>query len=488
MNKHSSILHSSLCIVHCALCILCCASAHGAAVDAMTTTPTVTMTSLSARQRYPWNGKVDIDFSFTCDNPDAFAFIQFKATYVNKAGVTCELPMKTFDEVTIPWCTNAGTYHVTWDSCADTPGLQITNLTYTVTANMAKYMVVDLSKGTSATADDPYPITYMEECPDPTRTDGGWTDEYRTTKMVFRLVQPGTYKKGWGTNVFTDWNCTPSYDVTLTRPFYLAIFECTQGQAKQITGQYMGGSSYGFAKGPNRDKRPEGNVSYNAWRGKGTDGYCWPNHGSAVDPASIIGLFRIRTGNDGGFDMPTEAEWEYCARAGYTDAWGGDGLTTGQGGTVATGPTSYNTNTLLTARARYKFNGGYIDDGTGKLTSPGYAYEGVDHGTAIVGSYEPNPWGFYDMQGNVRECTLDYFSSGNDRSDNIDPMGKVVPPTVTKTNEVVRCGRGGHWDTNARMCAFPTRNAGDAFKASYVINGCRFAWHFPYAPKLPPEE
>ena len=460
--------------------------AHGAAVDAMTDPPNVMVTSVAARQRQPWHGKVDIDFSFSCGNPDAFAFIQFGASYVDKNGATVDVPMKTFDQITLPWCTNAGTYRVTWDSCADVPGLQTDSLTYRVTANMAKYMVVDLSKGTSATADDPYPITYMEECPDPTRTDGGWTDEYRTTKMVFRLVQPGTYKKGWSINAFTDWNCAPAYDVTLTRPFYLAIFECTQGQAKQITGKYMGGSSYGFSKGPDRDKRPEGNVSYNVWRGKGTDGYCWPNHGSAVDPASIIGLFRIRTGNNGGFDMPTEAEWEYCARAGYTDAWGGDGLETSEFGTVAAGPTSNYTNTLLTTRARYKFNDGYIDDGNGNLTSPGYAYEGTDHGTAIVGSYEPNPWGFYDMQGNVRECTLDLFAKCT-ASDNVDPMGPAVEAGVD-TNNLIRCGRGGHWDTSAQMCAFPTRNKGDNFKASGTLQGCRFAWHFPYAPKLPPEE
>ena len=484
MKKQSSILHYSLCIVHCALCILCCASAHGAAVDAMTDPPSVMVSSLAARQRTPWNGKVDIDFSFVCDNPDAFAFIQFKATYIDKNGATNDVPMKTFDQITFPWCTNAGIYRVTWDSAVDVPGLQVENLTYTVTANMAKYMVVDLSKGTSATADDPYPITYMEECPDPTRTDGGWTDEYRTTKMVFRLVQPGTYKKGWNINAFPNWHCHPAYNVTITRPFYLAIFECTQGQAKQITGKYMGGSNE-FNKGPDRDKRPEGNVTYNAWRGKGTDGYCWPNHGSAVDPASIIGLFRIRTGNNDGFDMPTEAEWEYAARAGYTDAWGGDGLKTDEFGIMAAGPTSNSTNTLLTTRARYVYNGGYIDDGHGNLTFPGYAYEGTDHGTAIVGSYEPNPWGFYDMQGNVRECTLDLFDAGNDSTDKIDPMGKVVQPTVDNTNSVIRCARGGHWDQEAQCLAFPYRNASDKHRANYSIQGCRFAWHFPYAPKLP---
>ena len=206
-------------VVSAASALISCGLFASEAKDAMMNDPQVVMTSLSARQRYPWNGKVDIDFSFTSAIPEAFAFIQFKATYVDKAGATVEVPMKTFDQVTLPWCTNAGAYRVTWDSTADAPNLRVTNLQYTVTANMAKYMVIDLSKGASATAEDPYPITYMEECPDPTRDDGGWNDEYKTTKMVFRLVQPGTCKMGWGTNAFTDWNCTPTRMVTITRPY-----------------------------------------------------------------------------------------------------------------------------------------------------------------------------------------------------------------------------------------------------------------------------
>ena len=65
------------------------------ALDAMTNDVTVVMTSLSAKQRYPWNGKVDIDFTFTSTIPEAYAFINFKAEYVNAAGETVEVPMKT---------------------------------------------------------------------------------------------------------------------------------------------------------------------------------------------------------------------------------------------------------------------------------------------------------------------------------------------------------------------------------------------------------
>ncbi len=455
-----------------------------AAVDAMTQDVSVVVTSLSVRQRYPWNGKVDIDFTLESTIPEAFAFVRFAATCVNKSGETVDVPMRTFDHGASWFCASSGTYRVTWDSTADVPTLMATGLTYTATASLAKFMVVDLSKGTSATADDPYPITYMEECPDPTRDDGGWTDEYRKTKMVFRLVQPGKAKLGWGINAFTDWNCTPTHTVTFTRPFYLAIFECTQGQAKQINGSYISNSNYEFTKGPYRDVRPVCAAAYNVWRGKGTDGYCWPNHGSAVDPGSVIGLLRMRAGNNNGFDMPTESEWEYAARSGGidADAWGGDGLTTSQKGTTAPGPTSYYTNTVLNTKARYLYNGGYITNAYGSLSSPGYAYEGVDHGTAIVGSYKPNAWGFYDMLGNVRECTLDY-ESGQRTSETVDPVGKIVPNTVTKTNELLRALKGGHWNQDAQCCSYPFRNESDAHKANYTIQGCRIAWRFPTPPQ-----
>jgi len=449
------------------------------AVDAMTTDPQVVMTYLLARQRYPWNGKVDIDFSFSSAIPEAFAFIQFKATYVNKAGVTVTVPMKTFEQISLPWCTNAGSYRVTWDSTADAPNLVTTNLQYTVTANMAKYMIVDLSKGTTATADDPYPVTYMEECPDPTRDDGGWTDEYKTTKMVFRLVQPGTYTKGWNMN-FTSWHDYQAHNATITRPFYLAIFECTQGQVKQILGQNFGVE---FNNAEFLDRRPVSAVSYNNWRGSASNGYCWPNHGSKVNPGSIIGLFRTRTGNDNGFDMPTETEWEYAARAGMNDAWGGDGLArSSMPASDSTGPTGGVENSLLSTLGRYKCNGGYVNNG-GSYSYPDKSCT-ADYGTAVVGSYKPNAWGFYDMLGNARECTLDYRPGGMAGDSTIDYVGPDVADP-SSADGLSRAIRGGSFDTDAKTTSLVAR---PAIAANNNACGCRFAWHFPFAGTQPEEE
>ena len=462
----------------------------GAAVDAMTTDPNVLMTSLKAQQRYPWNGKVDIDFSFTCDIPEAFTFVNFKASYEDKNGNTVEVPMKTFEQFTTAFCTNAGTYRVTWDSTADAPNLLVTNLKYSVTANMAKYMVIDLSKGLNATAEDPYPITYMEECPDPTRDDGGWTDEYKTTKMVFRLIQPNTYVRGWGNNSFGDYHDCYNGSQKLTRPFYMAIFECTQGQVKRIYSGYASNwyvsNGYQYTGGTRAEARPVIYFSYNTWRGVSTT-YCWPNHAGKVALNSVIGELRTRTGQGDfeGFDLPTEAEWECAARAGDTGAWHGDGLTYTDKPTKGEySATSTPSNTLLNTLGRYRYNGGYAPGGTS--APPMTSDETL--GVAVVGSYKPNAWGLYDVLGNVSEYCLDYYQSATPYTvtHDVDDMGREVPDPATAVSRVTR---GGGFSNDAKVASLVNRQGLSATASEgYVNRGVRLCWHFPYAPKVPAQE
>ena len=348
-------------------------------------------------------------------------------------------------------------------------------------------MVVDLAKGAAASAENPYPVTFMDECPDPTRTDGGWTDEYKTTKMVFRLVEPGTAKLGWGVNGFTDWNCAPVVTVTFKRPFYLAVFECTQGQAKLINGSWFGDQAHEFTGG-RREMRPVSSASWNAWRGSAANGCCWPNDGSKVDPESLIGKLRARTGSDL-FDMPTECEWEYAARAGAADAWGGEGLAPGQHGFAETGSASITTNSVLNARGRYCFNGGFVKGEYGVLAPPSFSC-GETNGTAVVGSYKPNAWGFYDMLGNASECTLDYFSGNRVSSPEFpggwngsriatDPVGAPVPEDKMRSAWIYRVVKGGRWSQAPHWCALPSRNMDNVNMSAANAHGCRIAWRFP---------
>ena len=59
---------------------------------------------------------------------------------------------------------------------------------YPVKREKPKYIAIDLSGGTAATH---YPIEYLEDVP-----DGGWTDEYKTTKLVLRHIPAGSFIMG----------------------------------------------------------------------------------------------------------------------------------------------------------------------------------------------------------------------------------------------------------------------------------------------------
>ena len=88
--------------------------------------------------------------------------------------------------------------------------------------------------------------------------------------------------------------------------------------------------------------------------------------------------------------LPTEAQWEYACRAGTTTAysWG---------------------NSISSSNANYAF------DGLGT---------GIQQ-TSDVGQYSPNPWGFYDMHGNVLEWVADWYGPYNSYAVT-DPTGPAL--------------------------------------------------------------
>ena len=89
------------------------------------------------------------------------------------------------------------------------------------------YLVVDLTDGPSATS---YPESYLTAIP-----AGGWTDEYKTTKLVLRRIPAGTFTMGSPENELGRYSDETQHVVTVTHPFYLGVFEVTQKQLFYVT-------------------------------------------------------------------------------------------------------------------------------------------------------------------------------------------------------------------------------------------------------------
>jgi len=123
------------------------------------------------------------------------------------------------------------------------------------------------------------------------------------------------------------------------------------------------------------------------------------------------------------YRLPTEAEWEYACRAATTTAFSyGPALRSGWANFY--GYEEYDSS--IGTIAIYNPSGIYLDR------------------TVPVGSYSPNPWGLYDMQGNVWEWCQDWYGGPYSGVPVTDPRGG---PTGS-----ARILRGGAWYFGAKDC------------------------------------
>jgi formylglycine-generating enzyme required for sulfatase activity len=292
------------------------------------------------------------------------------------------------------------------------PPPTITSGVFTVTND---YMVVDLSGGPAATH---YPVSTLSAVP-----VGGWTDEYKSTKLVLRRIPAGGFSMGSPPDEYGRSSDEPQHAVILSENVFIGVFEVTQKQWERVMGDWP---SF-FTNATCRDTRPAEQVSYNDIRGTGA-GWTWPESGG-VDTTSFMGKLRARTGRT--FDLPTESQWEYAGRAGV-------GTSLNSGYDVATWQEDAN----MSAIGRYWYNGGSNWDSNADTAGA----------TAKVGSYPPNQWGLYDIHGNVWEWCLDNYVPGY-------PAGPVVDPKGgPDTGNVSRVWRGGAWNNDdTRRCRIACR-------------------------------
>ena len=336
---------------------------------------------VTARQRYPWNGKVDISYTvvgdFAVAYPISSVTLRIKATD-KKTG---ESYVSESDTIFGNTGNAEGVHHIVWDLEAQGLEFRSDDMVFTVAyeGRPPLYCIIDLSAGANASS---YSVSYLDDTP-----SGGWTDEYKTTKLVLRSIEPGSI---------------PTSGATITKPFYIGIFEVTQRQYELVTGSRP---SY-FKNDSCYATRPVEQVSNNMI-------------------SSFIGRLRSRTEIDG-FSLPTEPQWEYACRAGTTTHYNSGKNCTSSGKDSA-----------MNEVGRYWYNGGSNFSSSCNTSA----------GTAEVGTYKPNAWGLYDMHGNVWEWCLDW--SGASISGN-DPVG-----SSSGSDRVLR---GGGWRDSAVTCTSSFRS------------------------------
>lgn len=220
--------------------------------------------------------------------------------------------------------------------------------------------------------------------------------------MTFVRVQPGSFHMGSGdTEPEGLSNEQPRHTVTISRSFDIARHEVTQAQWEAV----MGASAYTLSRSnpyyslpgmAGRVRRPNNPVTV-SWS----------------DAQTFIQRLNQREGHHH-YRLPTEAEWEYAARAGTTTAY------------------SFGEDASLLSR---------------------YAWHGEDFASGAmhpVGQKLPNPWGLYDIHGNVWEWVQDWYA---DRYPGSTPVTDPSGPT-TGSSKVVRGGSwhvtSGSWRTAAR--------------------------------------
>lgn len=237
----------------------------------------------------------------------------------------------------------------------------------------------------------------------------------------FRLIPANSFTMGSPKSEVGRHDDEGQTQVTLTRSFYMQETEVTQGQWRTLMGN---NPSENATCG---DSCPVEKISWydalaylNALSTSQGLEQCYVMSGCSGTPGLSYSCTQVtwKNGLDcRGYRLPTDAEWEYAARAGTTSSRYGN----------------------IRDIAWYSGNASKTRPVKGKL---------------------PNGWGLYDMLGNVWEWTWDAYA--NTRTGGEDP---ILGGTTLNGNGV-RAGRGCDWSSNTNDCRFSRRGRGRSSQRS----------------------
>ena len=190
-------------------------------------------------------------------------------------------------------------------------------------------------------------------------------------------------------------NEKPVHEVTLAKPFAIARYEVPQNLYEHVMG-----------KNPSKWKGPRNSAEMMTWQEANT--FC----------ERLTKLLRQENliGEDELIRLPTEAEWEYCCRAGTETAY--------SFGDMAQRPGDIGkTASILDAYAWHTGNAAGNDP--------------------PVGALKPNPWGLYDMHGYLSEFVADHWHENYQSAPNDGSTWLRRTPAESKVEQHVI--RGGSW-------------------------------------------
>ena len=420
---------------------LAVAAALASALPAGAAVPEITAAAISQSQ----DPSQLVTITYTLENAPAIVTVDIQTNGVS-------IGAKNFSNVEgdVNKLVDVGNHTITWLATESWPSNKVSMakggaravVTAWATNSPPDYIVADLTKTKSLKY-----YTSADALP------GGIISNtiYRTTHLVMKRIKAKGIPWTMGAT-----SSSAGYTVTLTNDFFMSVFETTQGQWEILKSDAMKWAC--FKLDSDHRMRPFDAATYNRVR----------QNNYPADPTSnsLLGSIRSTTGICA--ELPTEAQWEYAARAGNVEGYWGHGLP------------YLSTTSDANLPGRYKFNGGNAgEDGATEIGMSAAANYGVTNGTAWVGSYAPNNFGLYDMNGNCWELCLDYYAaniSSLNGAVNINADGSG-PATGSATSN--RAVRGGGIRQEASDCRPTTRNYTVNNEATRFPTCARIVWNVP---------